>query len=169
MSIRWKPMPAHPGYEINSSGWVRNARGYVVASGSAVTLFIGGARVRLSAPRLREIAAEVFGLPAPSKRSKPGRAAPEASQAEPEHVAEPEPEPAPEALPVPAEAPALVEASTPPAPQKKAPCTRHARSGREFGDRAEMRINPTRELPLRDPWADGRIEVDNQWALQGVM
>ncbi|MFZ5428072.1 MAG: hypothetical protein ACOZEN_13980 [Thermodesulfobacteriota bacterium] len=148
----WKPMPDHPGYLINRSGWVKNERGYVVASGSGVQLTIAGVRVGLKRKQLLEIAAGVFGEDAAS-----------------------EPAPKPQAAPVEARQAAVESAAPSDAPTEDAAPSGddairlNGRSNRPEGERAEVRSNPTRILPLRDPWKNGDIEVDNPWALQGVM
>lgn len=156
-TFTWKPLPDHPGYEINRSGSVRNARGYVVASGKGATLFVGGVRVGLNRKRLLELAAQEF--------AEPKLEDPKGSQdvviivaSETEHAAAHE---APVEI-----VPTVVQEEPAPKPQRT---YFHSRSGREIGDKNEFRIKPDHELPLRDPWADGSIEVESQWALQGVM
>lgn len=64
-NVRWKPLPGYPGYEINRAAWVRNERGYVVASGKGVNLFVQGGRAYLSRPQLIGLAEEAFNPSAP--------------------------------------------------------------------------------------------------------
>jgi hypothetical protein len=152
-NIRWKPMPDQPGYEINRSGWVRNERGYVVASGRGAYLFVGGGRLYLGRQRLLAIAAELFGMPAPEPKKAGPRTPTPSLQGEPS----PAPELAAE-LPqdkVPEQPPAMLNERL----QSVSYTTR---------DRERDWLNPERTLPLRDPWADGSIETHTEWDWAGV-
>jgi hypothetical protein len=140
-NIRWKPLPGYPGYEINRSGWVRNARGYMLASGKGAILSVDGQTVSLGRKRLIELAAEAFAPDTPSE------VVPVTAQEvpAPAEVVEPKPEVA--------------------VTKERAPYA-HPHVTRE---RLRQWIDPEHQLPLRDPWAEGSIEVDSSWALQGVM
>jgi hypothetical protein len=141
-NAKWKPLPGFPVYEINRSGWVRNARGYMLANGQGAMLSTNGKTVSLGRKRLLELAAEAFALETPRE------IVPLTIQElpVPVKVAEPKPE---------------VQAIT-----KEHEPYAHPHVTRE---RLRQWIDPEHQLPLRDPWADGSIEVESTWALQGVM
>lgn len=137
----WKPMPGYSGYEINRKGRVRNLRGYELASGKRVALFIGGKLFWVGRQRLLDLAAEVF-----SAGSDSGSA--------PDTPAGPVDE-------IPLEITGEVTLVA----------TVHKPYAHPHPTRERMRqwIDPENKLPMRDPWADGSIEADSHWELVGVM
>lgn len=139
MSTPYKPMPDHPGYRINRNGWVKNANGYVVASGTGARLHVGGAGVYVSRKKLMAIAEELFG---PGQEAE--RPTCEIPQTDPSCL--------------------TPSSAVQPAPVQSAPV--RSRPARE---RTPERTNPTRALGLSCPWSEGTIEQRSPWDWQGML
>ena len=140
MNPLWKTMPDHPGYQINRTGWVRNERKYVVASGKGVSLKnSGGVRAFLSQKRLLDIAANLFGEEdVTEKAGAPVESAP-------------------------------VEIAPEKPASEAAPVKNRNRRQLEDGEHAEYRVKPDTVIALRDPWREGTIEQASSWDWAVVM
>jgi len=148
MPPKWKPMPGAPSYEINPLGWVRNAAsGVILTKTAGRVLYVLGRPTYLSRARLVALAKEAHAPNAPHELLLDFFPAGLTFPALPPGVAPP------------VQGPAAQNPKSIMKPKRKPSAeTRH-----------EGRYNPTRILPLRDPWATGAIEQRSPWDWAGLM